>query len=79
MHPDSVVDAGVDTGVRFINMPPTQRYQSNSELAQFRFDKPYCRLPFETSTSVSPHLPATVDEDVGDSRIGEQRMELPEI
>ena len=79
MHPDFVVDAGVDAGVRFINVPTTQRYQANSELAQFRFDKADGRLPFETYTSVSPDFPAAVDEDVGDCGISEQRMELPEV
>ena len=79
MHPDSVVDAGVDAGIRFINVPPAQRYQANSELAQFRFNKADRRLPFETSASVSPDFPPAVDEDVGDSGIGEQRMELPEV
>ena len=72
MHPDSVMDAGVDAGVRFINVPPTQRYQANSEFAQFRFDKADGRLPFETSASVSPDFPAAVDEDVGDCGIDEQ-------
>ncbi len=79
VDPHPVLQPHVDARRRLVDMPPASRHQAHRERTDGRLIGAPPRLPDEPGTVVEPEAGRTVDEEIGDPRIGEVWSKSPEV
>ncbi len=78
MNTDALPQPNVNTGGRLVGVAPTDGNQADGERAGIRL-RQHERIPLHTPTPVDPHATDTVNKDVRDGRVGQQRTEHTEL